>query len=543
MDIIKLTLALTTNYKSLFVKRSIPLCILLFLFISCEEKKEDGQPVVEEIKASTLTGSQLAKIHCSRCHAFVDPNLITKSIWKNLVLPFMGNRLGIYSEDKPRDSLFRSGTEGEIVRQAFIYPEHPILAKEDWGKIVGYYLENAPDSLLPPKRSTKINMDLPNFSYKETSYSSQPPLTVMVKILPENKGIVFSDVKRNFNRLIFLSPELKKKYDLRFRKVPIHYYEKSDTVFLTTIGENIFPNDGPHGIVQKLFSKKSGEKYDTLKAIIGKLQRPVSMAYGDLNNDGLEDMVACEFGNYTGKLVWFENKGNDKYSINTLNNNPGAIRAIIRDVDEDGHMDILALMSQGDEGIFLYKNNGNGKFTEKRLLTFLPLYGSQYMELLDFNKDGFDDIIYVCGDNADKTPYLKSYHGIYVYLNDGDFNFKQSYFYQLNGAYKAMARDYDLDGDLDIAAISFFPDYENSPEESFVYLENRGDFEFIDYSFPEAINGRWIVMDAVDMDADGDIDIALGSHVLFGPKGDTTGLKKKWLSKGPSIIVLENTIR
>ena len=50
-------------------------------------------------------------------------------------------------------------------------------------------------------------------------------------------------------------------------------------------------------------------------------------------------------------------------------------------------------------------------------------------------------------------------------------------------------------------------------------------------------------MDAGDMDADGDIDLALGSFVYFEPMGDTTGLGKRWLTKGPSVIVLENTTR
>ena len=48
-------------------------------------------------------------------------------------------------------------------------------------------------------------------------------------------------------------------------------------------------------------------------------------------------------------------------------------------------------------------------------------------------------------------------------------------------------------------------------------------------------------MDAEDMDADGDIDIALGSFVDFYPEGDTSGLQKMWLKEGPSMIVLENT--
>lgn len=73
--------------------------------------------------------------------------------------------------------------------------------------------------------------------------------------------------------------------------------------------------------------------------------------------------------------------------------------------------------------------------------------------------------------------------------------------------------------------------------------KQEGGLKFDDYSFPEAPKGRWIVMDAGDMDEDGDTDIVLGSFVYFIPAGDTTGLGKKWLTTGPSIIVLENTIR
>ncbi len=267
------------------------------------------------------------------------------------------------------------------------------------------------------------------------------------------------------------------------------------------------------------------------------------MAFGDLNNDGKEDIVACEYGDLTGKLVWYENKGNNRYLAKPLKNSPGAIGAIIKDYNKDGLNDIFVLMAQGDEGIFYYENQGNGEFRERRLLTFSPLNGSQYIELADFNNDGYEDILYVCGDNADKTPILKPYHGIYIFMNDGNLNFEQRFFYPLNGAYKAMPRDFDLDGDLDIAAISFFPDYADNAEESFVYLENKGNLHFEDYSFTEATKGRWIVMDAGDIDDDGDIDIVLGSFVYFLAQGDTTGLSKKWLEESPSVILLENTIK
>lgn len=516
---------------------------LLALCFSCTKRTETESTSVLDMAPSSLSGKVIAEAHCARCHSFVDPSALPLSSWKEDVLPSMGHRLGIYKGDHQPDSLFDRGLAGEIVKRANIYPESPTLAQEDWDKIVAYYLENAPDTILAPKRDKKITSGLKHFTYKEASYYQRPAMTTMVKILPDQRGIVFSDGKRNQSVLTFLTPKLEKDYELFFNRTPVDFYERNDSLYLAIVGDGVFPNDLPAGSLQKISKTGNSGPYDTAKEIISGMQRPVQLAYGDLNNDGLEDIVACEYGDLTGNLVWFENNGHDRYIKKILRAKPGAITSIVKDVNSDGLQDILVLMAQGDEGVFLYTNKGNGNFSERKLLSFSPLNGSLYIELADMNGDGFEDLIYVSGDNADRTPFLKSYHGIYIFENDGDFNFTQSWFYQLNGAYKAIPRDFDLDGDLDIAAISFFPDYLQHPEESFVYLENKGNLEFKDYSFPQSVHGRWFVMDAGDLDADGDIDVVLGSFVYFEPMGDTTGLGKRWLNQGPSVVVLENTIR
>ncbi|HRO46688.1 VCBS repeat-containing protein [Agriterribacter sp.] len=525
------------------MRQLIPFCISLYLLVSCTAKRQNDKVQFEEPPVSGRSGKELAIAHCSRCHAFVSPELLTKTIWKEDVLPAMGYQMGIYSGGFRPDSLFDPGVSGDIVRNAGIYPESPVLAKADWHKIEQYFMEHAPDTIPPPLRKSAIRMGLQHFKYKEASFSHRPSLTTMVKILPDNRGIAYSDGKSRRNVLTFLTPDLKENYSIPLQSTPVQFDEKANGLYLTTTGNGIFPTDAPGGAIQRWVKNEPQPGYQPGNIIIPNLQRPVCIAYGDLNNDGFEDIVACEFGNQTGQLAWYENNGKGGYNKRALRDKPGAITAIIKDANNDGLPDIYVLMAQGDEGVFLYENQGAGTFKEKRLLSFLPLNGSQYIELADFNKDGFDDILYVCGDNADKTPVLKDYHGIYIFLNDGKSNFTQSYFYQMNGAYKAMVRDYDLDGDLDIAAISFFPDYLRYPEESFIYLKNIGNLKFDDYSFPEAPKGRWVVMDAGDMDGDGDIDLVLGSFVYFLPQGDTTGLGKKWLLTGPSVVVLENTIR
>ncbi|MEM9141969.1 MAG: FG-GAP-like repeat-containing protein [Bacteroidota bacterium] len=517
--------------------------LALLLTFSCNSKDKTKESNAESLPATQLSGKELAHIHCGRCHAFVKPEMLPRTSWKNDVLPAMGNRLGIYNGKHQPDSIFGSPLSRPLIEKAGIFPEAPVLAKADWEKLVGYYLDNAGDTLVEPSANAPILQRLEHFVAREPKYANVPAFTTMVKIRSGHKGLVFSDSKPRGSTLTFLDTDLKKEHALPFRNALIDYREKGDTVYLTAVGRNIFPSNLSNGSVQKVSLDEKDIRKSSKITIISKMQRLADVVYGDLNGDGLEDVLACEFGDLVGKLTWFKNLGNNTYEQHILRESPGAVSAIIQDYDADGDNDVFVLMAQGDEGVFYYENMGKGTFSAKRILRFSPLNGSQYMELADLNADGLDDIVYVCGDNADKTPILKDYHGIYIFMNTGNLNFEQRFFYPLNGAYKAMARDFDLDGDLDLAAISYFPDYRDCPEESFVYLENMGGLKFQGRSFPQSQRGRWMVMDAGDIDADGDIDIALGSFVYFLAKGDTTGLSKRWLKESPSVLLLENTTR
>jgi hypothetical protein len=111
-----------------------------------------------------------------------------------------------------------------------------------------------------------------------------------------------------------------------------------------------------------------------------------------------------------------------------------------------------------------------------------------------------------------------------------------------HGAYRARAADFDLDGDLDIVSIAYFPDFKNHPRESAVYLENLGNLRFRAHELPGHNAGRWITLDLGDLDADGDPDIVLGAYNR-GPAEVPASFKERWEKSPAPILILKNTTR
>src|SRR5687768_2552231 len=270
------------------------------------------------------------------------------------------------------------------------------------------------------------------------------------------------------------------------------------------------PNDRKNGNAWH-FTLTKGTSFDINKKIADTLPRPVQTIEEDLDGDQLADLLVCGFGHNTGSFFWFRNTGAGTYKKQILKDLPGAIKAYIMDYNKDGAKDILVLFAQGHEGISVFLNKENGNFTEISLLQFPAVNGSSYFEMTDLNKDGLPDILYTAGDNADFTSdVLKPYHGVYGFINNGNDQFAQAFFFPMHGCYKAMARDFDMDGDVDIAAISYFPSRQQ-PQESFIYLEQDKSLSFKPSLIREALQGNWLTMDAGDADGDGDEDVVIGS--------------------------------
>jgi len=511
--------------------------IFYFLFVvfsgtlilsSC--KSYNRNSTHEKVSLSSIKkGEELAKIYCQSCHQLPDPSLLDSKTWEKGVLPQMGPRLGIFNYGFETYPTIADKSIGKD-----FYPQKPIITFNEWQNILDYYEASSPDSLPSQKRKNSINVSLPLFRVIIPEKSYDDPATCFVKISENfiNRFFISDAIKQSiyfFNEKLQLTDSLQNSGPV----VDMDFQKKS--ILACNIGV-LNPNNGKFGKVERFFLNAKGKYQKDTTALIDGLQRPVQILSADLNNDGKDDYITCEFGFLTGALTWSENLGNNEFKKHVLRPFPGAIKVYLHDYNHDGLMDIWALFSQGEEGVFLFTNKGKGNFDQKQVLRFPPSYGSSSFELTDFDKDGFPDIVYTCGDNADYSTVLKPYHGVYIFLNNQQNTFDKKFFFPINGCYKSITEDFDGDGDPDIATISFFADYQKQPSEGFVYLENKGNFEFQPYSIPEAKAGRWLTMDAGDINADGKPDLILGSFsigpVMMDPKTD-------W-KLAPAFIILKN---
>src|SRR5687768_8817805 len=97
-------------------------------------------------------GEQLARRHCSPCHAFPEPELLDKATWQEGVLPQMAPRLGIQAA-----SLF-----DESARNPNMVVLTNAVSRQDWDRIVAYYRDAAPAAL--PRQSLPAQPQLdPDF--------------------------------------------------------------------------------------------------------------------------------------------------------------------------------------------------------------------------------------------------------------------------------------------------------------------------------------------------------------------------------------------
>ena len=469
------------------------------LFNGCKSKTGTNTSSSLTLTGDTITdGKLLTAKYCTSCHKLVPAEALTKDVWEFHTLPSMAKYAGISTY----------GGSGYFKRDS----SNTGMSIKDWETLVAYYKKAAPQTEVPQKRIDSLINDWAGFTLKLPAGNAdiKTAFTTMVAVDPAGHKIYSSDITTE--KLYAWDAQLKPSVvaGLESGAVDMQFVKNADGKYdgiLTCVGQ-LQPSDFPNGRVVKvnLSGKAATSDIET------DLTRPVQTQTADFNKDGLTDYVICAQGNVKGYLVWMKQNANHTYTRNVIKAKEGAVQTVIGDFNNDGWTDVMALYGSGNEGLFMYLNNQKGGFTEKMLLQFPPVNGSTSFQLADVNHDGKPDLIYTCGYNFRDSRILKPYHGLYIFTNTGNWNFKQTYFYPINGCTKAIAADFDGDGDLDIATSAYFADLRTNPAESFVYFEQDKAMHFKPHAVPVSKYGRWFSMNVGDFNGDGKPDIVLGNY-------------------------------
>jgi hypothetical protein len=493
------------------------IALLSIVFYSCQTTT--APPTLQ---SEVADGKILAQKYCSTCHELPSPALIDRKSWETGVLPAMGKQLGVHS-----------------LMGQYYCDNTSALTTPQWQNIVTYYKTMAPDSLIIPKPAIAPLNDWAIFKLEKPKHYSKtmPGMTSLISFSPNHK-LYTGDAANNLYRWDEnLNSTLLYKFDSPV--TGINYASDNHTGILTCIG-TIAPINLSKGKVLLFDLKAASKNAAKPKLITDSLPRPVQTVAADFNKDGLMDYVTCGFGHDNGALYLLQQQADHSFKKIVMSSIAGGEQLLIGDFNNDGWPDVICLFAQADEGIRMFLNDHEGGFTTQTLLRFPSVYGSSSFQLVDFNHDGKPDILYTCGDNSDYSKVLKPYHGVYIFTNQGNWKFKQTYFYHIDGCSKAIAGDFEHNGNLDIAVIAFFADFKYHPQEGFTFLDQTTPGQFVAHEIPINKYGRWLTMEVGDIDHDGYDDIVLGNFSTPG-RGllNQTGFKPDWDQHMP-IIVLKN---
>ena len=510
------------KFKIIYLKKRPNLVLsilptLTLLLFSCQKQYRN-----------TSSSSTNYNIYCGSCHLPPDPKNIPKEIWEKGVLPEMAARMGYrYNGFDPYS--YKSSEEIAYIEQSRVYPDHPTIDSVTWWSLHDYIISLAPNSIPIEKTRKARNKKLTQFSVSKVD---PPELTAPILTCMQYDTVrnVFTIGDATGN--LYQWPSSNKNMELEKRNSAMTaYQQKHDDLYITEVGI-LNPSEVPRGLITKI----SRSSVDTIAI---ELHRPVFTEICDLNKDGIDELLICEFGHLTGQLSLLEQK-KGSYHRKSLYGFPGATKVEIADMDGDGKKDIVTLFAQGNEGIFIFYQKESLEFVNQQIIQLPPEFGASWFELIDYDKDGDLDIILTNGDNADYSIFYKPYHGIRLFLNDGTNSFKEEWFYPIYGASRVLADDYDLDGDIDFAVTALFNDTQNAPAEGFIYLENltSDKFDFQPYTIEGDFTNGWLTMAKGDYDNDGDIDIMVGSFEVKGLR--KTSFFKSSHANLTKILLLEN---
>jgi uncharacterized repeat protein (TIGR01451 family) len=231
---------------------------------------------------------------------------------------------------------------------------------------------------------------------------------------------------------------------------------------------------------------------------------PRSIALGDLNGDGLNDLAVASFDVNNATLLFGDGKGGFSSPRPALPSS-GNPRSIVRaDFNGDGKPDLVIANSDADN-LSVFFGDGTGAFNAG---STRPATGDSPYALAaaDLNGDGFQDLATVNSRGNNVTILLGDGNGGFTPAPDSP--------YRVGLAPEAIAIG-DLDGDRRPDVVTG-----NFASNDITVLRNRGNGTFAATAFAAGAGPRGVAIG--DLDGDGKEDVAVASfndgavRILYG---------------------------
>ena len=309
-------------------------------------------------------------------------------------------------------------------------------------------------------------------------------------IWPDNTTQKWSNV--SVNRTLTLkqldATEVQKPFKPKKEKMLVTEIKKTK---LVKHQENSYSDFDYEGLINKMLS-----------------QEGPALAVGDINNDGNEDFYIGGAKNQSGLL--YLNLGDGKVALSIQKYFE---KDALFDANGDGNLDLMIgsggneIGEQNNYKVRLYLNNGKGTF-EPAAKKLPPLRKNiAIIAPYDFDNDGDIDV-FVGARSLVATYGVNPSHQFLENNGDGTFSdTTEKVAYDVKNAgmiTHAIWKDIDKDGKKDLMTVSEW----DTPK---IYI-NNGRRLIKQTSTLDDLFGMWNVVEAADLDNDGDVDFILGNQ-------------------------------